>query len=156
MPAAHFPPALRLATLAALLVVGACDDDTTDPLPPEPEIAIMRITIGADVVDVSSTGEVTGGPISLDGSPVAVTVTFLEADETPVALVTPAEFDLAAVSGAPTIFTITPTGSFEYSFTGVTTGASTVEFELVHTDQAHTDFGPFEVPVEVDTVQDPA
>jgi hypothetical protein len=63
---------------------------------------------------------------------------------------------LEAVSGAPTTFTITPTGPFEFDFTGVTTGASTVEFELVHTDQAHTDFGPFEVPVEVDTVQDPA
>lgn len=156
MPAAIPFRAAPAALLLAVLAIGACDDETTDPLPPEPEIAIMRITIGGSVVDVSDAGVVTGGPISLDGSAVTATVTFLQADETPVVLVTPAEFELSAVSGAPTIFTVTPSGPFQFSFTGVTTGAAMVEFELVHTDQAHTDFGPFEIPVEVDTVQNPA
>ncbi len=147
--------ALRALPLLAALALGACDDDEGAPPPPEPELVTMRITAAGQVVDVSSTGVVTGGPISIDNNPADVTVEFLEDDGGPSILVTEDDFQVEAVSGSTALFTIARTGPFAFTFTSVSSGATTVGLALVHVEEEHTDFGPFNVPVEVNAGGNP-
>jgi hypothetical protein len=151
LPFRATPAALFLVVLA----VGACDDGPGAPPPPEPELATMRISVEGQVVDVSSTGVITGGPVSLTDNAAVVTVEFLESDGGPSVLVTADDFQVEAVSGATTTFVITRTGPFTFTFTGVATGSSTVGLALVHLEPNHTDFGPFNVPVEVNAGGNP-
>jgi len=155
MPAAPSFRAAPAALLLAALAIGACDDGPGAPQPPEPELATMRITVEGQVVEVSSTGVVTGGPISLDNNPAEVTVEFLEDDGGPSILVTDDDFQVEAVSGATTMYSITRTGAFEFLFTAVSSGSTTLGLALVHLDPNHTDFGPFNVPVEVNAGGNP-
>ena len=152
-------PSLPLRVLAlpllATLALVACDDDEGAPAAPEPELATMRITAAGQEVDVSSTGDITGGPISLDNNPADVTVEFLEADGGPSILVTEDDFQVEAVSGSTGLFTVTRTGSFTFTFTSVSSGTTTVGLALVHLSEEHTDFGPFNVPVEVNAGGNP-
>lgn len=143
------------ALLLAALALGACDDGPGAPAPPEPELATMRISAAGQVVDVSNTGVITGGPISIDDNPAAVTVEFLESDGGPSALVNDDDFQVEAVSGSTTMFTIARTGPFTFTFTSATSGNTTVGLALVHLEPGHTDFGPFNVPVEVNAGGDP-
>jgi hypothetical protein len=155
MPAALPFRATPAALLLAVLAVGACDDGPGAPPPPEPDLATMRITVEGQVVEVSSTGAITGGPISLDDNAAVVTVEFLEPDGGPAVLVTGDDFQVEAVSGATGTFSIARTGPLTFTFTGIATGNTTVELALVHLEPNHTDFGPFTVPVEVNVVVNP-
>ena len=73
----QFRSSRRFALLAATLVaLGACSDDDHGH---EVEVETMRITVGGQVLNVNSTGAVTGGPINLvNGVGEAVTVEFLD------------------------------------------------------------------------------
>lgn len=155
MPAAFPFRTTPAALLLAVLAIGACDDGPGAPPPPEPELATMRITVEGQVVDVSSTGVITGGPISLDNNPAVVTVEFLESDGGPSILVTEDDFQVEAVSGSTTTYAITRTGPFTFTFTGVASGSTTVGLALLHLEPNHTDFGPFNVPVEVNAGGNP-
>lgn len=155
MPAAPSFRATPAALLLAALALGACDDGPGAPPPPEPELVTMRITVESQVVEVSSTGVVTGGPINLDNNPAEVTIEFLEEDGGPSVLVTDDDFQVEAVSGATSMFSIARTGAFEFTFTSVATGNTTLGVALIHLDPNHTDFGPFNIPVEVNVGGDP-
>lgn len=155
MPVTPIRRTLAALSLLAILAIGGCDDDEGPSQVIEPELASMRITVASQEITISSTGVITGGPISIDGDANEVLVELLEDDGGPAADVTSADFRVEAVSGSTTVFTVARVGAFEFTFTGISTGTSSVGLALIHIDPNHTDFGPFNVPVEVNAGGDP-
>lgn len=123
--------------------------ESTDPGDPEPEVATIRLTVGANVVSIAENGAVTGGPLRITTTDQVLTADFLRADGTPDPLVTSVahRLDLAASAG----ITFTPTSAFMGSIRGATAGTTgTIQVSLFHVEEGHADLGPFPVPVQVD------
>jgi hypothetical protein len=135
----------RMAPLAlgVALMGGSCPEEAEQ----EPEVAIMRLAVGGQTVDVADDGTVTGGPITLNGTE-TITATFLKADGTAETLVTADEFELQ-VTPSSAALTFTRTSAFAGSLTAVTAGSAQIEVALFHLVEQHEDFGPFNVPVTV-------
>jgi hypothetical protein len=137
-----------LALFPVALAFGACSNATDEGA--EPEVVMMRLTIGAQTITVSDNGTVTGGPIAITATgTVTVSAQFLRDDGTPDPLVTDALFQLNADPANAGIVTFSRTGAFTGTLTGVSAGSTTIEFSLFHISEGHEDFGPFPVPVEV-------
>lgn len=133
--------------LLGLLSLGgvACKEDPAD----EPQIATLRIAAGAQTINISDNGTVTGGPLTLTvGTARAITATALKADGMPETLVTDAEFRLDVTPAAGTV-TFARTGPFAGSLTATAAGSTTISVQLFHIIENHPDFGPFNVPVTV-------
>jgi hypothetical protein len=135
-----------LATLlAASTLVSACKDDDHDD---EPEVATMRLTIGATTINVNQAGQVAGGPVSIPrNTATPVTAQFLRADGSPDPAVNAQEFELSVAPGAG--ITFTRGGPFNGTLTGTAAGQVTVRFGLFHRPENHNDFGPFPVVITV-------
>lgn len=142
----QFRNARRFAVLAAtMLAISACSSSDDSH---EVDVDRMRITVGAQVIMVNSTGAVTGGPITLNsGAATNVTVEFLTPEMTD-ALGEHAD-DFQANVTTPAGITFTRTGPFAGTLTGSVAGSSNIAFELFHIEENHEDFGPFNVPVTV-------
>lgn len=137
-----------LAVLVAGLALGACGDDPAAP-DDEPKVATMRLVVGAQTVNVSEGGVVTGGPIVLaTGVDVPVVATFLRANGSPDPLVTSATFRLDVQPGTSAV-TFTRTGPFAGTLRGAQSGTTQLSFSLFHLEEGHPDFGPFTVPATV-------
>lgn len=138
------------AMLALSLATGACGDD---PMvmdeEEEPEVAIMRLTVGTQTIDVGETGTVTGGPIAIPVGSTAVSVVWLKADGTPEDIVDDVEFQLNVDSNNTSVVTFSRTDAFSGSLVGVGAGSTTLDFSLFHKLEMHEDFGPFPVSVTV-------
>lgn len=144
----------RTVQLLALALVAsaaaACDDD--DPAGPdedEPEVATMRLTVGASTVNVAENGTVTGGPLVFT-SGAAVTAQFLRADGTPDPIANGAEFRLEVVPTTPANLTFARTGPFTGTLTSTIAAGqqTTATFSLFHVEEQHNDFGPFPVTLQ--------
>jgi hypothetical protein len=134
-----------------LLVTAACDDDTT-AVEEEPEVATMRLVVGAQTINVADDGTVTGGPMTLVVGANTVTATFLGANGQPEPLVTTAEFQLnvEVLGGAPITFQRSASNAFSGTLTATAAGQGRqLRFSLFHIEEQHEDFGPFTVTVNV-------
>jgi hypothetical protein len=142
------PRTFRLAAATALipaaLLAVAC---STEP-DLEPQVATMRIAIGGQTIDVDDAGVVTGGPIVIAAT-TSFTVSWLRADGSPDPLVTADEFEVQVVPTNTGLVTFTRTGPFAGSLNRVAAGSTTISFALLHVEENHEDFGPFNVPITV-------
>jgi hypothetical protein len=137
----------RLAAFALIAVTAVACKESTDPEEDEPEVASMRLAVGASSVTVAENGTVTGGPLRITTADQALTATFLKGDGTPETRVTAAEFRLDVTGG--TGITFSRTGPFGGNLKGASAGTVTVNFSLFHLIENHADFGPFPVFVQV-------
>jgi hypothetical protein len=135
--------------------VTACDDDDPVTPEPEPEVATMRITAGAQTISVDGTGAVTGGPLAIpSGGAITISASFLRDDGTPDPLVTDADFRLEVTdptigSPPPSVATFARTGGFTGTLTATQDGSAPMLFALLHIDEGHEDFGPFPITITV-------
>ncbi len=142
------------AAVLALALFGAACSDSTGTKEEEPEIATMRLTIGASTVNVSSTGAVTGGPLVIPrGTTSTITASFLRADGSADPLVTSAKFRLQVTTSTGvtgiTFANATPNGLNGTFTTAANATGGTIRFALLHIAENHEDFGPFPVTVQV-------
>ncbi len=143
-------PIRRLVGAAALslgVALGACEDDPV-VVEEEPEVATMRLTIGAQTVDVSDAGVVTGGPIAISAN-TTVSVQWLKADGSVEDVITAAEFQLNVTSNNSALVTFTRTSAFVGTLVRVAPGNTVLNFSLFHPGEGHEDFGPFPVSINV-------
>jgi hypothetical protein len=136
-----------LAILALGLPAASCDDETAPE--EEPEVATMRLTVGAQTVNVADDGTVTGGPIVIAQGNTAISAAFLRADGTADPLVTADVFRLDIESDNAGIASFVRGGSFSGSLVGAAAGSTILRFSLFHLEEQHEDFGPFPVAVTV-------
>jgi hypothetical protein len=136
-----------LAILAFGLPAASCGSSTEPE--EEPEVAIMRLTVGAQTVDVAEDGAVSGGPIVIAQGNTAISAAFLRADGTADPLVTADVFRLDAESDNAGIASFVRGGSFNGSLVGAAAGSTILRFSLFHLEEQHEDFGPFPVAVTV-------
>jgi hypothetical protein len=135
-----------LTSIAAGLVLVGCEPSTE--VHDEPEVSVMRITIaGQAPVTVSSSGVASGTLALVNGVATAFTVEFLD-DAMADALGEHADEFEASVTPAAGI-TFARTGSYAGTLTGTVDGPITVAFGLFHPEEAHNDFGPFNVTFNV-------
>lgn len=143
-----------LVAVLALSVLGtACKESTADD-EPEPEVATMRIQVGASTVNVAANGTVTGGPLLIPRGTSTATVSYLRANGSADPVVTPAVFRTqVTIPGSVGALTFANSaanalnGTFTAAATGTIGGQITVG--LLHVEENHTDFGPFPVTVQV-------
>jgi len=136
-----------LAILALGLPAASCDDETAPE--EEPEVATMRLIVGAQTVNVADDGTVTGGPIIIPVGNTAISAAFLRADGTAEPLVTADVFRLDVASDNAGIASFTRGGSFNGNLVGAAAGSTILRFSLFHLEEQHEDFGPFPVAVTV-------
>lgn len=140
--------ALRRVFPAFALVavfLAACNESTA--VDDEPEVATMRLSIGTSTVNVAENGTVTGGPLLLTTSDQLLSATFLRADGSVESKVNDVVFRLDVTGGTGVTFTrVSP---FTGNIRGAAAATTTVTFGLFHTEENHTDFGPFQVPVQI-------
>lgn len=112
------------------------------------EVEFMRLTIGAQTITVNARGEISGGTVTIPaGVATTVTAVFLDDDMQPDDHVEADEFQLSVTPNAG--ITFTRTGAFSGTLLGTTAGSIVVRFGLLHVEEDHHDFGPFQVPVTV-------
>lgn len=143
----------RLVLLLAVSLVGAaCSDDSTEPDDDdEPEVATLRLAVGAQTINVNvQSGVVTGGPILLaTNTTTPVTATFLRADGSLEPLITNATFRLDVTPANTNIVTFTRTGPFSGTLRGVAAGSTSVDFSLFHLEEGHSELNrPVSVTVQ--------
>jgi hypothetical protein len=142
-----------IVVLVASMLAAGCKK-TTSTEEHEPDVKTMRITVGGaggQVVNVSSTGVVTGGPITITvNTATTITVSWLNSAGTPDAEANGDEFQVNVTSITPGTITFTRTGDHAGTLTGTaTTTSGSAQFALFHKAEAHEDFGPFTVPISV-------
>ena len=130
--------------LGLTLAESACDDTEE---PQEPAVVTMRLTVGAQVIDVTE-GTVTGGPIVINGN-TNLSATFLKADGSVETLVTADEFELRVTPANTNLVTFTRTGAFAGTLNRVAAGGTQLEVALFHLIEQHEDFGPVDVAITV-------
>jgi len=142
---------MRFSTFALIALVAAsgCKKDEE----PEPEVASVVLTVGTATVTISSTGAVTGGPITVTRpNQASISASFRKADGTQDPVAHGSQFELQVTSANTGLLTFTRTGAFAGTLTGVTgpaAGSTTIAVSLFHTVEMHADFGPFNVTVNV-------
>lgn len=136
-----------IALAGLTLALPACNS-TNPVVEEEPEVATMRLTIGAQTVDVDDAGVVTGGPIAISAN-TAVSVQWLKADGSAEDIITAADFQLNVTSDNASFVTFTRTSAFAGTLVRVGAGSTVLRFSLFHTGEGHEDFGPFPVSVTV-------
>lgn len=145
-----FRSSRRAATLvlaAFALSASACShDDDHD----EPEVESMRITVaGQSPITVSSTGVQSGTLNLVQGSATTITVEFLDATNADAIAEHADEFQVQVTPATGSGLTFARTGPFAGTLTGSLTGTRVVALALLHIEENHEDFGPFNVNVNV-------
>lgn len=144
------PRRTLLAGLLAFAALAGCsDDDGGPPPPPEPDVATLRIEVGNQIITVDAAGTVTGGPIIVPRGTVDLTMEFLDATDQPDPVVTPDDFEGRVFTLSETVVEPTRVGPFEFTLDAKIAATTTLAFDLHHLDPDHTDFGPVNVDIEV-------
>jgi hypothetical protein len=142
-----------MLSLAAGLLCAGCAGEEPDV---EPTVTAIRLLVGAQTVEVSDNGTVTGGPIQLSaGQDVTLTATFLGAAGAVETGISAAEFEIRVEPADEGIVSFTRTGAFAGTLAGGSAGSTTVAVALFHLVEMHEDFGPFNVPVTVGPKEGP-
>jgi hypothetical protein len=139
---------LVAAALMSAAVFVACDDDPAEP-DDEPEVASVRLTVGANSVTVTTTSNPT---LNVASGANTVTATWLRADGSTETLVTDAEFELriSAVSGSNLAWTPSGANGGTLTVTGLAGGqTAAAQVVLFHKEEQHEDFGPVNFTVRV-------
>jgi hypothetical protein len=140
----------RAATLvlaAFALSASACSDDEDHA---EPEVESMRITVaGQSPITVSSTGVQSGTLNLVQGAATTITVEFLDAANANAITEHADEFQVQVTPAAGSGLTFARTGAFAGTLTGTTAGTRAVALALLHIEENHEDFGPFNVNFNV-------
>ena len=134
-----FGRALRTAAVMALIGFASACNGSTDA-DPEPEIASVRITVGAQVVNISETGQQTGALTVAQGN-TPVTVAWLRADGTPDPVVNSEDFEVRLVAQGSTGISFTPSSPFAGTLSATSAGQKVVQVQLFHLDEQHDEFG---------------
>jgi hypothetical protein len=150
MTASPLPRRWRAVPLLAAVLAGGCNENSGNAPIPEPDVATMRITVAGQAVDVSSEGDVFGGPFLIGDGISDLTVVFLEPGGGPSDLVTPEEFRLDVLSGNTGVVSATRVGPLEFDLNHVSDGVTELSVALVHVDPGHTEFGPFDIAIQAD------
>ncbi len=130
-----------LRAAAALALVGfasACNDSTTPE--PEPDVASVRVTVGAQVVTISETGQQTG-TLTIGQGTTPVAVAWLRADGSPDPVVNSEDFEVRLVAQGSTGISFTPGGPFAGTLNATSAGQKVVQVQLYHLEEAHDEFG---------------
>jgi hypothetical protein len=139
--ARRFPLALLVLVLGS---IAACDDDPTEPEDPAEDLAVIRLSIGGQQVNIT---EGAGGSVTIPLGATAVSATFLDAAGLTLDLGSAFELRLNSTNTARVTFT--RSGPFAGSLNGLTAGNAVVEVVLWHIEEQHEDFGPQNLTVTV-------
>lgn len=139
----HYPQtlgrALRVAATVALVGFTAACNGSTDA-EPEPDIATVRITVGAQTVSISETGQQSGTLTIAQGS-TPVTVAWLSPGGSVDPVVNSEEFEVRMIAQGSTGITFTPAGPFAGTLNATSAGQKVVQVQLYHLEEAHDEFG---------------
>jgi hypothetical protein len=140
----------RAATLvlaAFALSASACSHDHDHH---EPEVEAMRITVaGQTPITVSSTGVQSGTLNLVQGAATTITVTFLDAANADALTDHADDFQVQVTPAVGSGLTFARTGPFAGTLTGTFAGSRAVALALLHIEENHEDFGPFNVNFNV-------
>lgn len=137
--------ALVLAAFALSLSACSTADDHA-----EPEVESMRITVaGQAPITVSSTGVQSGTLNLVQGAATTITVQFLDAANADAITEHVDEFQAQVTPAVGSGLTFARTGAFTGTLTGASTGTRAVALALLHIEENHEDFGPFNVNFNV-------
>lgn len=120
---------------ALLLSMGACDPETPTRND-HPDVAAVRLSVGAQVVTVTETGAQTG-TLTVPRGESTVAVTWLDSSGSPVSFTQVVTMQIVAV-GAGTGVSFAPSGVIGGLLTNTLAGQKTVTVRLIHGD--HPDF----------------
>jgi len=135
-----FARTLRTATALALVGFAAACDDSPSESEVEPEIAAVRVTVGAQVVNITETGQQTG-TLSVAQGTSPVTVAWLRADGSVDPIVNSDEFEVRMNAQGSTGNSFTPTGAFAGTLNATSAGQKVMQVQLYHREEAHDEFG---------------
>lgn len=127
------------ATLALVGFAAACDGSSTTS-DPEPNVATVRVTVGAQVVNISETGQQTGTLTIAQGT-TPVTVAWLRADGSVDPVVNSEDFEVRMIAQGSSGITFTPAGPFAGTLSATSSGQKVVKVQLFHLEEAHDEFG---------------
>lgn len=137
---------MRAAVMAVLVTaVTACDDDSTGPDEHADEVAIIRLTIGSQVFNITEGGAQGGLTIPVGSHP--VTAVFLAADNDVLTL--GSDFRLDFNTENASVVTFTRTGALSGTLNGVAAGTAVVRVGVFHLEEGHYDFGTHPINVTV-------
>jgi len=139
--------AAALVLAAFALSASACSDDHDHA---EPEVESMRISVaGQSAITISSTGVQSGTLNLVQGVATTITVEFLDASNANAITEHADEFQAQVTAAAGSGLTFARTGAFAGTLTGATTGTRAISLALLHIEENHEDFGPFNVNFNV-------
>ena len=139
--------AAALVLAAFALSVSACSDADDHA---EPEVESMRITVaGQAPITISSTGAQSGTLNLVQGAATTITVEFLDATNANAITEHADEFQAQVTPAAGSGLTFARTGPFVGTLTGTLTGSRAIALALLHIEENHEDFGPFNVNFNV-------
>ena len=133
------------AFLAMLATAGCRKDETA-----EPDVDSVALVVGSQTITISNNGTVTGGPIAFTrpGAP-TITATF----RNPAGVMDPVAhggtFQLNVASSNAGVVGFTRASAFSGTLAGASAGSTQITISLFHIAEAHDDFGPFPVIVNV-------
>jgi hypothetical protein len=137
-----------LAVAALVSSIAACDGDSTGT-EDEPNVASVRVTVGAQTVTISNNGTQTGTLTVPQGNS-AVTVAWLRPNGTVESLVTSDEFNVRMTAAAGTSgVTFTSSGAFGGTLNATSAGQKVLRLSLFHLEEQHEDFGPLNLTLTV-------
>lgn len=140
--------AMRAAALLILpVMLAACTDDGSGPVHGDlgNTVTMIRLQVGADVVDIISTGALT--PVDFTQGEVLISAEFRDENDRVVDLDADEGFQVNVVPTAGNRLAFQRTGAFSGLLTGLLSGATSMQVELVHNGHLH--FGPHVVTVNV-------
>ena len=127
---------MRAAALALMIPAFAACDDSEGP-DDEPEIAMVRLTVGTQTATMNPSGAVTGTVTLTRNTATPVTAVALDANGGVISLGNDFRLDLITTGG----ITFARTSNFSGTLTGATAGTGTVQVCVLHIEEGHCDFG---------------
>lgn len=129
--------------LAAVALITACDDDPVAPPDPAEDVAVMRLTIGSETVDLAPNDD---ADVTIPVGATNVTAAFLDADGNEVeGLEEEFELRFEFDEGEEDIVTFERSASDPFAGTldGVSEGDANIAAQLFHTEEGHEDLEVF-------------
>jgi hypothetical protein len=139
---------MRVAALVLLPMMAACEEEANGPdeVDPGEEVAVIRLALGNQTVDVAQNGSVSG-TLDVPRGNSTLSATFHRQSGTPITLPSTGAFTIGVTSSNPGRVSVAQTNPFSVTLNGVQTGTATLAIRLIH--GSHDEIGPFNVTVNV-------